>query len=475
MRTTARTTLLVILVASVFAAPSPAAESEIEGAGAVQAQGKGEVWAFGRGAVEYKMFGEGTLAVRNVLDNSISSDGSGTRTIEGTTVTYTAFKGTVTINGPSISANFEGGLVAFHGRGRGSVVLAGAGTYRRDDNEPKDWQKAGSTVLMGLPEDEESADLEDAEYEAQTVAVVEEIQTLPHYQVWASTYPSAAVVLVRTRRYYDWCERFPVAWAALHSHRGWSVWVSARPFVSVFLANHDSYVTWRRTYPVYGVYLRHPHAYYLWRTRYPEAYVAVSVRVSHTDWARTYPAAAHRLTRRVAVKPTAVQVRKHSGTQIYKSSPARPIRIEKPSVSRPAPAVGNERRSNPVERRGDSSSSVNGSERPVLTPERRAVIGQENGPSKPVNVTRPQNTAAPRENSVSTALAKIEDRFEKKQAELSKQSEKLDSWNTKRVEQKNGDAKGLAQLQEQYAKKQAKLDKKAENVQVKYDRRVAKK
>ena len=196
MRKTAITTLFVILMATVFAAPSLAVESEIEGAGAVQAQGKGEVWAFGRGAVEYKMFGEGPLVVRNVLDNSISSDGSGTRTIEGTTVTYTAFKGTVTINGPSISAHFEGGSVVLHGRARGSVVLAGAGTYRRDDNEPKDWQEAGSTVLMGLPEDEENADLEDAEYEAQTVGVVEEIQAFPHYQVWASTYPSAAVVLV---------------------------------------------------------------------------------------------------------------------------------------------------------------------------------------------------------------------------------------------------------------------------------------
>jgi len=467
MRTTARTMLLVILMAAVFAAPSLAVESEIEGGGAVQAQGKGEVWAFGRGAVEYRMFGEGTLAVRNVLDNSISSDGSGTRAIEGTTVTYTGFKGTVTIDGPSISAHFEGGPVVFHGRGRGSVVLAGAGTYRRDDNEPKDWQKAGSTVLMGLPEDAENADLEDAEYEAETVAVVEEIRAFPYYHVWASTYPSAAVVLVRTRRYYDWCERFPVAWAALYSHRGWRVWISARPFVSVFFGRHHSYVTWRRTYPVYGVYLRHPHAYHRWRTRYPRAHSAISFSLSYGHWSRRHPAAAHRLTRRrVVVKRKVVHVYKDARDGRRASSPRQ---------HSPVRDAGSERRFSPVERRGDGGPRVNRPERPVRTPERRAVIRQANGPSRSANVVRPQNAAARRAKSVSTALARLEGRFDKKQAKMSKQSEKLDSWNTKRVEKKNGDAKGLAHLQNRYAKKQAKLDKKAAKSQAKYDRRVARK
>lgn len=465
MRTTTRATLFAILMAAVFAAPSLAVESEVEGAGAVQAQGKGEVWAFGRGAVEYKMFGEGTLAVRNVLDNSIRSDGSGTRAIEGTTVTYTAFKGTVTINGPSISAHFEGGLVVFHGRGRGSVVLAGAGTYRKDDNEPKDWKKAGSTVLMGLPEDAENADLEDAEYEAQTVAVIEVIQTFPYYHAWAFTYPSAAVVLLRTRSYYDWSDQYPIAWAALYSHRGWGVWVSAHPFVSAFFGYHHSYATWRRTYPVYGVYLRHPHAYHRWRTRYPRAHSAISFSSSYGDWSRRHPAAAQRLTRRRVVA-------KRNVVRVYRDA-RDGRRASSPRQRSPVRDVGSGRRFSTVERRGDGGSRVNRSERPVRTPERRTVIRQENGPSRLANVVRPQNIAARRAKSISTALARLEGRFDKKQVKMSDHSAKLGVWYSRRVEKKGGDAKGLANLQNRYAKKQAKMSRKAERVQVKYNRRSA--
>ena len=138
-------TLLMIFLTAAFATTSAAEGGQVAEAGVIQAEGTGEVWAFGRGKVVYRLEGEGTLTVRNVLANSVTSNGDGIRTVDGATVVYSEFKGTVTIEGPSISANSKGGAVVFVASGIGCVVFAGTGTYQKDGADPQEWQLTGTS------------------------------------------------------------------------------------------------------------------------------------------------------------------------------------------------------------------------------------------------------------------------------------------------------------------------------------------
>jgi len=510
-----RTTVLTILTIAAFATPAAAAEAPIEGAGVVQAEGKGEVWAFGRGKVQYRMSGEGTLTVRNVLENSVTSDGAGTRTVDGTIVIYSEFEGTVAIEGPSISAHSEGGPVAFEGSGLGSVVLAGTGTYRENGGAPQAWQTSGSTVLMARPADPEKAeadtDAEDAEYEQQTVVVVREIQRYTYYNEWAGAYPTASVALGGTRHYYDWSLRFPIASAALHYHRGWSGWLSFHPFLSVFFGDHHDYVTWRRAYPVYGIHFRHPHSYHRWRKRHHTAHKAVSGRAPYSRWAARHPAAARGLTRRITARRDIVPVRERRGGQVSlnRSAPrksdrigqvrtSRPAasvrrlgrsdRIERVQTSRPAASVRRLSRSDRIERvqtsrpkssvriqkRGEARRAA--SDPVVRRPAQREVRRLERTPSRQGG-SAPRQISEPRRsrkavtdsvsNSVARSLGRAESRSEKKQFKFSERSLKLGEWNSRQVEKRAGNTKALSSLERTFSNRQAKIGRQAGKAQAK--------
>ena len=162
----------------------PAFSEVTSAAGKVRVEGSGQIWAYGQGQAGFRLVDDGKLIVRNVDANRVNSTGSGTKQVNGTTVTFIGFRGTVTVSGNTIALSYTGGQVQFEADGHTRIVLSGKGKYWIADMDAADWDEYGTTITMGSPtvSDEDQVWGDDAEYETKTVAAVQEIRTFPAYQ-----------------------------------------------------------------------------------------------------------------------------------------------------------------------------------------------------------------------------------------------------------------------------------------------------
>ncbi len=291
----------VLLAANVVS--RPAAAEVITSAGKLRAEGSGKVWVYGQGQARFRLLDDGKLIVRHIGDNRVVSNGDGTRLVSGTTLTFIGYKGTVTVSGDKIAAYYSGGRTEFEADGAVRVILAGEGTYKLQDQDPVAWDDYGTTIIMGSPtvSDEDQVWGKTAEYEAQTVAAVREIQSFPAYREWSVAYPEAAVYLVRTHDYYHWCTLYPYAVTALYAHPRWGIWIGGRPRLFGFVAYHDTFVVWYNAHPGFRPYFCHPVVYHTFAHHHPSAFASISVGIAYTEWSWRHPQAAHSLDVGVSV------------------------------------------------------------------------------------------------------------------------------------------------------------------------------
>ena len=325
MKTTQRIirTAVMALVALWMAAFVKPAFAEITtNAGTVRARGSGEIWSYGQGEVRFNLIDDGKLIVRNIDENRVTSSGYGTRLVDGPTVTFVSYRGTVTIKGDKIAAYYDGGQTEFEAYGDQRLILSGQGTYTIGDGDAADWEDYGTTITMGSPAvaEEDMVWGESAQYEAQTVGAAREIQSFPDYRTWAVQYPEAAVELVQTRDYYFWCSVHPVAVAALYDNPHWSLWVATRPRLVAFVNYHNVFFVWYDSHPVFRPYFHHPVFYHAFLHQHPAAFVGVSVDITIGDWSRRHPVEARTLETHVVIQNKLV-VKNKSKTVIKGNAP----------------------------------------------------------------------------------------------------------------------------------------------------------
>jgi len=224
--------LSIVAALAVAGVLLPVAQAkDFEGAGTVRAAGSGEIRARGRGTVTYHLHGAGRLAVRHRHVNKITAAGHGTRKVDGNTVIFLGYRGTVTVHGPKIEARFDGGRVVFRGTGRGRVWLKGHGKYWINGNGPHDYEGA-KTLALGTPAGDptEATDgaatadatpeaTDDVDENADVTEAVEAVKKHPSYAEWAKAHPKAAAAIKKGVPWRVWAKAHPAAAAALRRQR----------------------------------------------------------------------------------------------------------------------------------------------------------------------------------------------------------------------------------------------------------------
>jgi len=284
-------TVVMALAVALFGVLTVPARAEIvTNARSVQAEGTGQMWTYGQGEVQFSLAESGRLIVRHTDENEVTYSGDLSTVIAGTTMTFTGANGNVTVRGESIAAFYEGGGARLLAYGDILMTLAGQGTYMIGGSDSAAWDDYGTTVAMGNPvvADEDQVWGEAAQYEAETAAAVNEIQTAPVYREWADVYPAAAIELVRTRDYYSWCSAYPVAVKALYSSSGWSLWLSVHPRLFAFIGFNNEFVVWCTAHPAFQPYFRHPVFYASFVHAHPQALRNVPANLSYQDWSRAH-------------------------------------------------------------------------------------------------------------------------------------------------------------------------------------------
>jgi len=227
---------LMVALAVVLVFPVLSEAKDFTGEGTLRAEGRGEIRAHGRGAVEYRLHGVGRLAVHHRLANRIEARGEGTRRVDGRTVIFRGYRGTVSVVGPKIAAHFAGGPVKFHAKGHGRVTLKGKGKYWVNGAGPAPWKPGGVTVVLGTPADAATDAADGTTTEVETI-VVEDVVTYPTYELWLAAHPTAVeVVRLRVKRYYGWAKLHPDVVLAIRKGTPYSVWAKSHPAAAAALA-----------------------------------------------------------------------------------------------------------------------------------------------------------------------------------------------------------------------------------------------
>jgi hypothetical protein len=113
----------------------------IQGKGELWAAGKGFVHLVGKGVLTLESYGDGLLVIHNVSKTKIKIIGKGKvmHVPKKDALVIVDLKGKVELTGSKLAMTFKGGKVALHASGKGNLWLTGEGVFKIGHYPPFKW------------------------------------------------------------------------------------------------------------------------------------------------------------------------------------------------------------------------------------------------------------------------------------------------------------------------------------------------